>query len=232
MTVFYFILFDLIAMVNLFESKIWEKNDIKFSDGWDFKNKLLENLNLSDWKENIVFISLKDVPADARKRFEGCSKSFIYSEDYKEWNFEKIWYIQYNFPEPYITYFATQDKEYDTGSIEKLIYLFEKNYEWEKIWHGEIRLCIHNNNEKIFQNFFKDKPFVGFTQTEEDFFKKGYGILRLIHMNQLVTKEFGLKLYSSELPAPWAKRNREKLVEYGLAKQFLDNNWNIRYSFV
>jgi hypothetical protein len=39
-------------------------------------------------------------------------------------------------------------------------------------------LCVDYDDEKIFQNFFKDKPFEGFTSTEEDFLKKGYGLLR------------------------------------------------------
>lgn len=207
---------------------------MKSHDSLHSKNKLLENLNLSDWKEDIVFISLEDLPEDVKIKFEAYSMNLIYPEDYKEWNFEKIWYIQHNFPEPYITYFATQDKQYEDGYMEKLIYLFEQNDQGIKIWHGEIRLCLDYDDEKIFQNFFKDKPFVGFTQTENYFLKKGYGLLRLIHMNQILIKEFGLKLYSSTLFVEWswAKRNREKLVDYGLATETIDSNWKSRFSFV
>lgn len=219
-------------MVNLLESDSLNDNIMKSHDSLDFKHKLLENLNLSDWKEDIVFISLEDLPEDVKIKFEAYSMNFIHQEDYREWNFEKIWYIQHNFPEPYITYFATQDKQYEDGYTEKLIYLFEQNDQGIKIWHGEIRLCLDYDDEKIFQNFFKDKPFEGFTNTEENFLKKGYGLLRWIHMNYLVNKIFALKLYSSDLLAPWAKRNREKLVEYGLATETIDSNWKSRFSFV
>jgi hypothetical protein len=51
-------------------------------------------------------------------------------------------------------------------------------------------------------------------------------------MNYLVNQIFALKLYSSDLLAPWAKRNREKLVEYGLATKSLDNNWKTMFSFI
>lgn len=221
-------------MVNLLDSQSGPDNTMNSNDSLHFKNKLLENLNLSLWKEDIVLINLEDLPDDVKKKFEAYSMNFIHPDDYKEWNFDKIWYIEHNFPDAYKTYFATQDKEYDDGYIEKLIYLFEKNYEGTKIWHGEIRLCTKYNDNKKFQKKFKDKPFVGFIQTEDAFLKKGYGLIRLIHMNQLVNKEFGLKLYSSTLFVEWswAEKNREKLVEYGMAKKYLDTDWKNRFSFI
>lgn len=222
------------VMVNLLESDSLNDNVMKSNDSLDFKHKLLENLNLSDWKEDIVTISLEDLPEDVKEKFEAYSMNFINPDDYKEWNFEKVWYIEHSFPNAYTTYFATQDKKYDDDSVEKIIYLFEKDKRGVKIWHAEIRLCVYHNDPEVFQTFFKDKPFVGFTKTENDFLKKWYGVLRSIHMNQLVNEEFDLKLYSSDVMCQWSgsKRNRQKLVEYGLAKKFLDNDWNIRFSFI
>lgn len=139
----------------------------------DQKDTLFDILQTQE--DKLIEIRRKDIPEDAMKHFEWASERFILPEEYKEWNFEKYRYIQHD---GYKTYVATQDKN-TRDFIEKEIYLYETDTTWANIWHGEVRLGITEDP------YFKDKPFVWFTQTEEDFVHQWYGGKRIITMNNI-----------------------------------------------
>ena len=131
------------------------------------KNKLKETI---DNTEKIIKTTRDKIPPKAIKKFEGYSKRFILPKQYKEDNFEAYAYMNHALPEPYTTYLAIQEKHISKECVEKNIYIFEQDSQGRKIGHGEIRLAVKYKKEE--EAFFKDKPFVGYTATEEEFQNK------------------------------------------------------------
>jgi hypothetical protein len=161
-------------------------------------------------------ISIKDLPADVLKSFEGSSKRFILPEDYKPGDFKKIFLVEHDNGD--LTYIGNQIKNYWNESTEDLSYLFERRGQ-EKIGHGELRYDISSDDE-----FFKNKPFVGFTETEKEYHKTGLGRRRLFLLNALAQSLYDQPLYSSTLIADEARSLWEKLVVEGKAEKFKEGD--------
>jgi hypothetical protein len=164
-------------------------------------------------KGEIKSITLEDIPSHIMERFEGYSKRFIIPEEYRKNNFDYAFLLE---SKNYMTYIISQEKNYkEENHVEKSIYLFEYNSNSENIGHGEIRFGYES--EKA---FFKDKPFVGFTQTEDKFQRQGYGLNRLRIMNGLSYMFFNLPLNSDETLTNKAKKVWNKLLDNTEAKKY------------
>ncbi|MFA7298272.1 MAG: hypothetical protein WC010_01370 [Candidatus Absconditabacterales bacterium] len=206
---------------------ISDKNNIKDLPRQD--KSLFDTL--TDGEEQIIEIKREDIPKEVIVLFEGYSRLYILPEEYKEGNFEQYGYIKHTTPTSFITYFALQEKTIDKKYKEKQIYLFERDKKGNKIGHGEIRLGIEYKKKD--EDFFKDKPFVGFTDTEDDYKNKGYGKKRIQTMNMISKQTRGLKLHSDVLFSdPNAQKIRERLEKEGLAKRYKRKNGRDRFCFV
>lgn len=194
------------------------------------KEKNVETI-ISSFNKNYVQgilrqIEEKEVPEKVKKFFEGHSQLFIDLEDYIQGNFSQYYVIdKYNSEQIYI---AQQTKTYTktNNNSEELTYIFETKNE-TKIGHGEIR---YNYTSK--EDFFVDKPFVGFSSTEDEFLRKGYGLERLKLMNELTKSIYHLKLHSSTTIRDNARKVwSERLIKEGSAKQYFQEERE-RFQFI
>lgn len=194
----------------------WEVT--KLNKKWDILNQKDTLFDILQTQESkLIEIQRKDIPQDAIKCFEGYSRRFILPDEYKEGNFENYRYIQHD---EYKTYIAMQEKGEGKGK-EKDIYLYEINKKWENIGHGEIRLWITEDP------YFKDKPFVWFTETEHKFIHKWYGKKRMITMNSICKEIRWLALDSWTLFSHKdAKKIRETLKSQWVVKKYQETNEN------
>ncbi len=109
----------------------------------------------------------------------------------------------------------------------KDVYLYEIDNEWTNIGHGEIRLWITDIS------LLKDKPFVGYTSTEEIFQNKWYGKKRILTMNTICKEIRWLPLYSDTLFSHDAARKiRKNLEKQWLAKKIIEKSWIERFYFL
>lgn len=123
------------------------------------------------------------------------------------------------------TYIGVEVKTYDTNRIqETLVYLLETENGQERIGHGEIRLG-HTDDP-----YFENKPFVGFTHTEDALQRRGYGIRRLFAMDYLTRVLFDLRLNSSTTIQPEAESIWKKLFASGYVISY-DEEGRLRYRF-
>jgi hypothetical protein len=121
-------------------------------------------------------VTISEIPENALTFFESKSMQFISPENYHPENFDKLFIIKTVNND--LIYVANQTKTYDTnGDNEKLTYFFETRNE-NQIGLSELRL---NTSNKI--EYFKNKPFVGFTKTEENHKNTGLGKRRIMMMN-------------------------------------------------
>lgn len=160
------------------------------------------------------------IPKATMDFFEGMNRRFILPEEYKPRNFEKFYVITYGNGDK--TYVAEQLKEYsrEKGPTEKEknVYFFDTRGK-NKIGHGELRLNITSKRD-----FFKDKPFVGFTETSEQFRKEGLGERRILMMGAYAHMQYGLPLYSDTLIQLPAEKVWNKLVEKGRAEELREGD--------
>ncbi|MBW3013676.1 hypothetical protein KY335_00370, partial [Candidatus Woesearchaeota archaeon] len=82
--------------------------------------------------------------------------------------------------------------EKEPPNIEELVYVYVVNDDIV-VGNGELRYSLEPE-----MDFFKNKPFVGFTETEEEFRERGLAIRRLVLMNALSQIFFGFPLNSNE----------------------------------
>lgn len=116
------------------------------------------------------------------------------------------------------TYAVSDNKTYPVdGTREELIYLVNIDQDQQLIGYGEIR-----HPAKHHDPYFREKPFVGYTRTEREFRKRGFGRRRILEMGQFTMHAFGLPLYSSKLIRPKAKRLWQGLAEDELATAFVE----------
>lgn len=166
-------------------------------------------------------ITESEIPEDVRQRFERRSQLFIRRQDYRPGNFEGFFAVQHTNGDR--TYLACQTKTYDTGDTESLTY-FVDTRDGQDIGHSELRFNVSNPAD-----YFKQKPFVGYTHTEEAFRRQGLGLRRLEEMNAFTQAHFHLPLYSDTLNAEeglW-----EDLVAQGRARKFKEGR-KLRYAFL
>lgn len=169
-------------------------------------------------------IELQDVPMHALTYFEQKSAQLINENEYRPGNFDQIMLVSHN--DGSQTYIAHQTKTYSTNNdTESLIYLVDMNGKGENVGHGEVRKNISNTAP-----FFKDKPFVSYTFTEDDHTQRGLGRRRLLLMNALSQMMYGFPLNSDTVLIDKEKKLWERLVAENRAKQYQEGP-NPRFVF-
>ena len=88
----------------------------------------------------------------------------------------------------------------------------------KKMGHSELRFNIKCAEEN--EKYFKNKPFTGFTSTEESARRTGLGTRRIFLMNAYAQMNYGFPLYSDTAISEGAKKMWEKLVQQGKAERF------------
>ncbi len=142
-------------------------------------------------------ITRDQIPQTVLEHFEGMSSRFISREKYQEGNFNAYYRIVHSDIQGFITYIADQDKTYDYKKppvLEKNVYFYEV-LDGNKVGHGELR---YQPEAKEKDEYFKDKPFVGFTRTENDFLQKGFAKRRLLAMGAYSEMQWHLPLYAGD----------------------------------
>lgn len=178
----------------------------------------------------LIISDLSKINLKARERFEGYSRRFIRPEEYVPGDFHQVFRIEkkLGWEETHVAY---QTKIYDQGmelGFERLVYL-QDLYDGP-VGHGEIRFNPESKNEE----FFKDKPFVGFTQTVRHLRGQGRGTDRLRLMNGLCRVLFDLPLHSDtftmhekDAEGPW-----KRLVKENKARSYQFGKDRVRYHFL
>lgn len=176
------------------------------------------------FKDNLKIAEYDEIDRCALKMFESYSSSFIHPRAYKSRDFHQLFIIESGSD---IVFVAHQTKIYNPDSAERLVYLVEMSKS-RYIGHGEIR--FNPNSE---EPFFKDKPFVGFTNTEEAFRRRGIGTRRLEIMNGLTNILFNLPLHSSQFKEDYKKDSEspwKMQVRLGNARRYFFEGGH-RYCF-
>ena len=168
-------------------------------------------------------VDSENVPKKAMKFFENQSLQLILPEEYKPGNFEKFFVIKHKNGDE--TYVAEQVKTYHNEDTERLSYFWDSRNS-KTIGHGELRWSLSKKSK-----FFKNKPFVGFTETEKEFQRQGLAERRLHMLDAFARMTYGFPLYSSDVVTPRAINLWEKLVREGRAKKFKSGEPD-RYCFL
>jgi hypothetical protein len=167
----------------------------------------------------------EDIPERAMTYFEAKSRDTHRTDEYIEGNFERFLVITHDNGDR--TYVATQTVTYPTnGDTERLAYLMDFNEAGSPVGGGEIR---HNTSNQ--DNYFRDKPFVGFTITDQAYQRRGFGKRRLNMMNALSRSLHGNPIHSDTNMAPNAENLWKNLVEEGAARAYKEGQHN-RYMFL
>ncbi len=173
---------------------------------------------------NFETIEATDIPLDVMNFFENRSKQLILPEDYEPGNFEGFQAVRHENGD--ITYIARQTKTYSTNrETEQLNYLIDFNNQNEETGYAELRLNETNSS------YFKNKPFVGFSNTETKYRKQGLGTRRLLTMNALAQSQYHNPLNSDTLLSKGAENLWKGLVKKGLARTYQEGN-HTRYVFL
>lgn len=167
---------------------------------------------------NITATDLDSVPTEVKRRLENYSQSFILPEEYRPNNFDATFVVEY--PNGDKSYIAEQTKTYKTlienepgSETEKLSYIFDTRGEGIS-GHAELRYNISNKSK-----YFKNKPFVGYNDTEREFQRSGLGWRRIRLMNALARTKYDAPLYSDTLMSEQAEGLWQKLVKEGKVKK-------------
>ncbi len=129
-----------------------------------------------------------------------------------------------------VSYLANQNKTYINGDKEKIIHLVDTSPRGQVTGVGEVR--FNPTSEK---DYFKEKPFVGWTSTEVEFQHQGLGRRRLIVMKLATAAEFGLSLHSGTVFSdPNVTKIWERIVDSDEAErydQLIKEGKTLRYKF-
>lgn len=182
---------------------------------------------------DIKSVGRRDLGDQVLNIFEHYSDRFVDPQVYVPLDFHAVFQIDHSPVDR--TYAAWQTKGIPGKGAESNLYLMDTlltdNGQPLEVGHGELRYDFSNQDA-----FFKLKPFVGYTQTENEFKRKGYGLRRLVIMNALSQTLFGLPLHSDHfhkiLEAKEAEEVWNKLVSLNLAEVVEDNQEVRRYAFV
>ncbi len=173
---------------------------------------------------NIEKSDLSKIPPEVLEVFEGYSRRFILPEEYKKGDFNDIFLIHHMNGDE--TYVAQQIKKFGDEFKEQNTYFVDTRNN-EITGRGELRLGLETEEE-----YYKDKPTVGYTFTKEDYQNQGLGKRRIEIMNAFSRMDHGLPLYSDTL---MADKNAEKvwqsLEQKGKAKKIQEGD-TYRYVYL
>lgn len=174
-------------------------------------------------------ILITEIPKLAIDLFEGYSRRFISPKDYRQGDFQQLFCINHHLGGQ--IFVAEQIKQYPDGGMDDELYLCELYQRKIDLGHGEVRFSLNND-----EDFFLDKPFVGYTHTEEEFREIGLGVRRLVIMNALTQSLYGLPLHSAIFVQDGEMKEApmgawKKLVKLGQAEIFKEAEKD-RYRFL
>jgi hypothetical protein len=172
---------------------------------------------------HIELTSLDNVPEAARKVFEHWS-----GDSDTENLLDSVMVIEY--PES-STYFVTQPKKYEEkdygyGGAEMATYIANVSRTGELIGSGELRYISEITHDM--QHGF---PFVGWTETQDEFKQQGYGTRRLLEMDAIARKLYDQPLRSGFSVTRYARKVWEKAIANGLAVPPSEET-NSRFTFL
>lgn len=130
------------------------------------------------------------------------------------------------------TYLGEHEKLLAVGDTERTTYLVDLTEDGtQTIGRGELRFNAISDTD-----YFKDKPFVGYTRTYSDqlvgdFSHRGYGRRRLHALNLAAQTLYNLPLHSDTVRSAPATRLWEKLVADSLAEIYMQGQ-HTRYKFI
>src|ERR1035437_9640835 len=175
----------------------------------------------------IEIINAEKVPSIAKDFFEFKSRSLMAPRDYRPGNFSAFFLISHN--SGGVTYVVQQTKIYDhkEGATETLVHIIDVDQFGNKQGDGEIRNNVSDNRA-----YFKNKPFVGWTETEENLRGKGLGLglRRLLMMNALSQMLYGLPLHTDTIITRSSGRILKRLARKGKIDKYKEGERN-RYVF-
>lgn len=172
----------------------------------------------------LVEVQYADLPQVVRDYFESESGKFIPAEEYQRENFAKLY--KFAHPNGDITYIAEQDKTYDTSKDTERLTYFADTRDGVITGYLEMRLALTNHSQ-----YFNNKPFVGFTRTEEGYLEQGLAVRRLEVANAYALAEHDLSLNSDSLVTQEARGVWDKLISDGRAEEY-DEGGKKRYRFI
>ncbi|MDO8621940.1 MAG: hypothetical protein Q7R80_01800 [bacterium] len=167
------------------------------------------------------------VPPAVMERFEDRSAYLVHVDAYRPRNFVAYYAVTHaNGEQSYVA--ERNPKTYAGGrpGVEREAYVVDVGTDGRVMGWGEIRYNITDP-----ASYFKEKPLVGYTRTEPEFQRRGYGLRRLIVMNAMAHAFFGFPLHSDTVIRPEAERRWEDLVRTGRARKYKEGKYD-RYRFI
>lgn len=143
----------------------------------------------TEGRETLTFIGYRSLTVAALKLFEWFSERFKDPKSYVALDFHEL--LKIRGAGSVVTYVAWHTMVHQDAGLETCLFLCETTRRGKLVGHGEIRFEPMNQDR-----FFKDKPFVGYSATEEAYGGKGLGLERLVRMNALTLALWGLYLHS------------------------------------
>ena len=188
-------------------------------------NKLsLEEKFASLYQAEMSQLSYADLPDLVRAHFETQSAKFITPENYTVGNFSKI--LSFAHENGDVTFVAQQDKQFGkNGETERITYFVDLRGE-DMTGYLEMGLGLTDVTD-----YFKGKPYVGFTRTSDGYQKEGLAERRLRQANAYALSEYGHTLNSDTIITDdTARRVWERLVDEGSAEKYMEGK-NERFRF-
>ena len=162
--------------------------------------------------ERLRLSAKKDVPKIVFDKFKERNQGYYDEKNVDVGAYDAFFTIKH--PNGDVTYLAEQTGSYDTeGDTEEMTY-FVDTRESEILGYGELRNNLTNRSED-----YKDKPYVGYTRTEDAHARQGLGARRLLEMNAVSEMKYGLPLHSGIIIEPRITSLYEGLVKKGLVKK-------------
>lgn len=162
-------------------------------------------------------ISKNQLPSSALEFFEGMNQRFVHPDD-KPPEFNAFYRVNRTDTAGLITYIADKDMVYTDHErkpirLEKNVFFYEI-IDDHLVGKGELQYRPKAKKDDA----FKDKPFVGYNGTEDDFLKQGLARKRLFAMGAYSEMEWGQPLYSGD-QNKMADGVWQSLVRDGLAEE-------------
>lgn len=190
-------------------------------DNSDLHKSFVREINTDIFQVNFLDAEIKaidenSVIQDMKGFFEAEMTSLLFPQYYKQGNFDHFFAIHHSLGD--ITYVAQQTKVYpvigvteysNAADTRDLVYLRDVTVSGEDEGYGVLIKSIKSN-----------KPYVGYTSTEEEYQKKGLGKRRLLMMNALSQMLFGFPLHSDIIIRPVAESIWVKLATEGKAIKY------------
>jgi len=159
-----------------------------------------------------VEMELADVPDPVRGMLEALGMRYLDPDTYDPGDFYDV--RRLTLEDGDAIFSARRVKDYGDRGVEESTYVIDVR-NGEPVGFGEVRWRLTGVTD-----YFKDKPFVGFTETRRPFRRKGLAERRLRIMNALARQKYGLPVHSDTVISADARKLWEKLAGEGKARKY------------